>query len=336
MRLAALLGAALLLSSATPSAKPPGRSAQGPHLVDLTPDFDRAWRATAALPDDQRVAAFEGRFEKVLPGFYSAARVKDFIRPERYRQLVIEGLKTYPQKRAGIQRVSREFPVLIARARGEFESVFGPVRGYPPVYLVISFGEFDGGTRDLPEGTRLMFGADMIDRLYRHQPIKPFLQHELFHLIHHRTFPDCDFVWCNLWEEGLATYVAARLNPGASDAALGLTIPAPLRTAVSAHRAEAICAVRARLHSKDPADYGPLFLGGDAPLSPHLPRRFGYYVGLLMLEDAGRTRSLKQLADMKPEQVSRLVEATLARMANCPPPEPTLTPPPHSESVPGA
>jgi hypothetical protein len=30
--------------------------------------------------------------------------------------------------------------------------------GYPPVYLVHSFGEFDGGTRSLPQGTRLMFG----------------------------------------------------------------------------------------------------------------------------------------------------------------------------------
>ena len=44
-------------------------------------------------------------------------------------------------------------------------------------------------------------------------------------------------------------YVASKLNPGASDDALGLTIPRPLRAAVEAHRTEAICAVRQRLGS---------------------------------------------------------------------------------------
>jgi hypothetical protein len=192
------------------------------------------------------------------------------------------------------------------------------MRGYPPIYLVDSFGEFDGGTRDLPEGNRLLFGADMIDELYKGKPIKPFIEHELFHLMHHRTFPECDPVWCNLWEEGLATYVASTLNPGASDQALGLTIPEPLRPAVEAHKQEAICAVRARLESKDPKDYGPLFMGGGAPLSPNLPRRFGYYVGLLVVSDIGQHRTLKQLAALTPDEAHALVKQSLEHMAACP------------------
>jgi hypothetical protein len=306
----------MVVTAARPAAARPSAQTRL-EVVDSTTDFDRVWRSTADLPDEQRVTAFEARFAKILPGFYTAERVKDYMTPEHYRGFVLKGLKSYPEKQAGIHRVSRQFQSLVAPARKQFESVFGPMRGYPPIYLVVSFGEFDGGTRDLPEGTRLMFGADVIDQLYSTVPIKPFVEHELFHLLHHRTFPDCDPVWCNLWEEGLATYVASTLNPDASDTALGLTFPGPLRPAVEAHLQEAVCAVRSRLNSNEPADYGPLFMGGGEPLSPNLPRRFGYYVGLLVVRDIGKTRSLKQLAALKPEDVHGLVEQSLSRMASC-------------------
>lgn len=316
MRKLLRIAAMIMLGAASPVHKTPSG---GLKFVDLTGDFDRAWQATAGLPDDKRVEAFEQRFGKVLPGFYSAERVKDYKTPEQYRAWILRGLKDYPAKRAGIQRVSKQFQSLVAPAKTQFETVFGTMSGYPPIYLVNSFGEFDGGTRDLAEGNRLIFGADMIDQLYTGKPIKPFIEHELFHLMHHRTFPECDPVWCNLWEEGLATYVASTLNPGVDDAALGLTIPAPLRPAVENHKQEAICAVRARVNSAAPADYGPLFMGGGAPLSANLPRRFGYYVGLLVVRDAARTRSLKQLAALSPTEVHALVQQTLDRMATCPP-----------------
>jgi hypothetical protein len=318
MKLLALVGMSLVLIGATPAAHKHA-PANELKFVDLIPAFDRIWNETKGLPDDKRVDAFEAKFAKVLPGFYSAERTKDYQTPEQHHNQVLRGLKQYPEKRAGIMRVSRQFQSLVAPAKRQFESVFGPMRGYPSIYLVDSFGEFDGGTRDLPEGNRLMFGADMIDFLYKGKPIKPFIEHELFHLMHHRTFPECDPVWCNLWEEGLATYVASTLNPGASDEALGLTIPAPLRPAVEAHKQEAICAVRARLESKDPKDYGPLFMGGGQPLSPNLPRRFAYYVGLLVVTDAGKTRTLKQLAALTPDQAHTVVRETLERMATCPP-----------------
>ena len=318
MKPIALIGIALTSIGAAPATKPAEHPAAGLQFVDLTDDFDGVWTTTSALPDDKRVEAFETAFAKILPGFYAADRVKDYMTPERYRAFMLKGLKTYPERRAGIQRVSGEFRALVAPAQRQFESVFGPLRGYPPIYLVVSFREFDGGTRDLPEGTRLMFGADMMDELYKDKPIAPFIEHELFHLMHHRTFPDCEPVWCNLWEEGLATYVAATMNPGADDAAIGLTIPEPLRPAVEAHKTEAVCAVKARLSSSDPAQYGPLFMGGGEPLSANLPRRFGYYVGLLVVSDIGRTRTLQQLAALQAAEVKPLIEASLDRMASCP------------------
>jgi hypothetical protein len=315
VRLLALLGLAVSLTAA---ASPPRTT--GLQLVDTTGDFDRIWTATRDSPDDRRAEAFEAAFAKVLPGFYSADRVKDFMTPEKYQAFVFKGLKAYPDRKAGIQRVSRRFSGLIGPAQASFEKAFGPMRGYPPVYLVVSFGEFDGGTRDLPEGTRLMFGADMIDRLHSNSPIQPFFHHELFHLLHRRTFAECEIVWCGLWTEGLATYVASRLNPGASDESLLLTEPKPLRDAVEAHRTEAICAVRTRLDSTDMQEAGPMFMGGSRQISPNLPPRFAYYVGYLVAQDLGRARSLKQLAALKSAQVKPLMVQSLDRMATCTPP----------------
>lgn len=311
-----LLWFGFLVAAAPAHAKQPD---EGLQLVDRTKEFDHIWTKTKDLPDDQRVTQFEVDFGKVLPGFYSADRVKDFMSAEKYRALVLKGLKAYPDQREGIARVSREFATLIAPAERSFEKAFGPMRGYPPVYLVVSFGEFDGGTRDLPEGNRLMFGADMIDKLYKTTPIQPFFHHELFHILHHRTFTECDQLWCGLWAEGLAVYVASQLNPGASDASLLLTYPSPLREAVETHRTEALCAVRSRLDSTDQKDVEPLFMGGTKPLSPDLPPRFGYYVGYLVAQDLGRTRSLKQLAALKNDEVRQLIEQSLDRMATCPP-----------------
>ena len=286
-------------------------------FVDLTGAFDRSWSATAELPDDKRAAAFEADFAKVLPGFYDPKRVADRMPEEKYQARVLQQLKTYPEEREGIQRVSREFSGLIGPAQRSFEKAFGPMRGYPPIYLVNSLGEFDGGTRDLPEGTRLMFGADVIDRLHKDKPIQPFFHHELFHLLHRRSFKGCEQVWCNLWSEGLAVYVASRLNPAADDGALLLNFPVPLRPLVESHKQAAVCAVRARLDSTDPKDYAPLFLGGGEALSAELPARFGYYVGYLVAKDLGQTRSLRQLAGLRNEEMKTLVMSSLDRMATC-------------------
>jgi hypothetical protein len=310
-----ILSLILLLIAITTAAAATGVNNGPLRFGDLTGEFDRVWTETRGLPDDRRVQEFEARFNKILPGFYSTERVKDFIAPERYRAMILKGLKDYPNQRDGIRRVSSQFKKMIAPARREFESYFGPMRGYPTIYLVVSFGEFDGGTRDLADGSHLMFGADIIARLYKDTPVKPFVEHELFHLMHHRNFPECSSVWCNLWEEGLATYVAAKLNPGADDAALSLTVPEPIRPAVEAKRAEAVCAVRQRLESDKPADYASLFYGSQRV--PGFPPRMGYYIGYLMMQELGRTRDLKQLAATSPDEAKTLVFQTLAGMAEC-------------------
>ena len=317
-RILLAIASAWLTVAALPAHAQP--AAKGLELVDYTDEFARIWDATAALPDAERVATFKREFAKVLPGFYDHQRMRGATEA-KYDAHLLKGLKAYPEQRAGIVHVAGEFARLMAPARTTFERAFGPMTGYPPVLLVNSLGEFDGGTRTLEGKGYLMFGADMIDKMYKTVPIQPFFHHELFHLYHSRKFEECEAIWCGLWSEGLAVYVASRLNPGASDASLLLTFPVPLRDAVEKDRRGAICSVVDEFDSTGAADTAALFQGRPNP-NGAFPPRYGYYVGYLVAQDLGRTRTLKQLASLKSEQVRPLMQASLARLAKCPPPTP--------------
>ena len=318
MRLRALaITAALGLTAAAPES-------DTIRLVDLTGEFDAFWERSQGLPPPERATALRTGFAALIPGFYDPAR---FNLPDAaiYDIRIGALLQDYPARRDGVREVSRRFADLFAPARQSFEAAFGPFTRPQTIYLVYSFGEMDGGTRALPGGVFLIFGADMIARLHLGHRIQPFFHHELFHLRHAEYFADCgERVWCDLWQEGLATHVAASLNPGATDAELLLEVPEPIRAPVEANRIEAVCAVRARLDSEERGDRQALF--SFRRMNERLPPRFGYYVGYLVATELGRRHSLQELARLSPAEARPLVDASLARLAACG--ESDLTPSP--------
>jgi hypothetical protein len=310
MRLPVLLAAAAALLAACTTA-PPERSRL--ELVDLTDDFAEVWDRTKDLDGTARIAAFKAHFEPILPGFYS--HVRHGAPEERFNGYFLKALKEFPDTRSATADMARRFAALLRPAERSFEREFGPMTGFRPIYLVNSLGEFDGGMRTLGGNGYLMFGADVMARLYAGKDVRPFFHHELFHLHHSRTFRDCSKVWCNLWNEGLATYVAHRLNPAATDAELLLTEPEPLRAAVENNRREAVCTVLREIDSEEGRVNKALF--SSARLNERLPGRFGYYVGYLVAAEAAKGRSLVQLADLPNEAVRPLVETSLRALASC-------------------
>lgn len=303
-----ILGASVLAWAA--AAAPPAPAPDSLRLVDLTAEFDKVATDTAGMDDQARVAAFEKAMTPLAQGFYARSR-----KPERYDARVLKNLQAYPAKRDKILAVSKQFQELLAPARASFEKAFGPVHSAQPVYLLHSLGEMDGGTRDLEGKSTLIFGADGIVNYHDGQDLTPFFHHELFHVAHEKPFGECKPIWCSLWEEGLATYVAASLNPQAGDAALMLDLPKPIRPAVDADRKGAVCAVVPLLGSTDEKDYEKLFYG-NASL-PNFPARMGYYIGYLAIADLGKTHSLKQLADMPQAEARVALEGALGRLADC-------------------
>lgn len=301
------------LAAALLAAAQPGLAAgpdDGLRLVDLTGKFDTVASETANLDDAAQVAAFEKAMDGAADGFYARSR-----KPDRYDSRVLKNLAAYPEQRAGILDVSRQFSMLLGPARKSFEATFGRVESAQPVYLLHSLGEMDGGTRDLNGKDTLIFGADVIAKIHAGHDMTPFFHHELFHVWHEPRFGECEPLWCSLWEEGLATYVAGKLNPGAGDAALLLDIPAPIRPPVDANRTAAVCAVKPLLDSTKEEEYASLFYGSSH--LPDFPARMGYYIGYLVAADLGQTRSLAELGALKPAEVRPLIDKALAHLADC-------------------
>ena len=315
MRIALLAVTVLCVASCQtpPAAAPPAPPFT---LVDLTGAYTAFYDRTQSMPPPARADALKAEFAPLFPSFYDPERVKAFATRERYDAMIARSFETFPELRPRYERTSSSFAAMLAPARDDFERRFPDIAPLGDVYLVHSLGEMDGGTRTIGGRRYLVFGADVMARLYAPGDERPFFQHELFHVYHGQFFAECEEVWCAVWQEGLAVYVSEQLNPGATDTQLLLTMPRPIRPEVDANLSMAVCAVHARLRSDRPDDYAPLFLGGAQLVG--LPPRFGYYVGYLVAREAGRTRSMRELARMSVDEARPVVEASLAALARCP------------------
>jgi len=284
-------------------------------LVDLATTYAGFWDVSRNLPTPDRVAAFKSRFETLLPGFFTARRV-GWMTDEQYDEAIARSFERFPELRDRYAATTSRFAGLLGPAHDSFVRAFPDLKPIGPVYIVHSLGEFDGGTKPVSGRSRLMFGADVIAQLHDFPDERPFFHHELFHVYHAQFFSECERMWCSLWSEGLATLAAQRLNPRATDAELLLASPRPIRSEIEHDRRAAVCAVAARLDSKDAADYAGLFSTG--PAVPGLPPRGGYYVGFLVAQEAARHRSVMKLAHLGNSDAREAVRAALARLATCP------------------
>jgi hypothetical protein len=281
----------------------------GAPYIDLTANFSRFVDQTAGMEDAARIAAFHTQMDALLPGFY----VPRFgATPERYNAQIGRALEDFAQLRPKYEQVQREFPAAFEAGIQHFRKVFPGFTPNVPVYLLHSVGEMDGGTREIGGKVYLIFGADVIAQIHESRDLTPFLDHELFHAENHKYFSDCEQVWCPLWAEGLATYAAKVMNPGADDRQLLLTFPKPIRAAVDATWPTALCFTRARLFSAEQADIDALLVGGAA--AKEFPDRFGYYVGLRVVEELGGEYSLPELARMPQSQAKAALTTGLDRL----------------------
>jgi len=277
--------------------------------IDLTGDFARYFDETAGMDEAARVAQFHEKVGAKLPGFYAP---RFGLTPERYDAKVARALKRFGELRPRYEEIQKIFPAAFEAGIQHFRKRFPGFTPNVPVYLLHSLGEMDGGTREFDGKIYLIFGADVIAGLHDPHDITAFLDHEMFHVENQKFFRECEQVWCLLWAEGLATYAAKVMNPGASDQQLLLTSPKPIRAAVDAKWPSALCFTRTRLLSTQSADMDALFVGGDSV--GEFPDRFGYYVGMRIAEELGREYSLPALAHMPPQQAEKAIVSTLDRL----------------------
>ncbi len=310
-----LTAALLSVAQAAPPEVPPAAPATAPFTV-LTDDFARFADETVNIPDAERVAKFHAVFDPLLPGFYNNKGAAQ----ARFDSLIAASLKSFPGDRAAIMATTERFADAYARGEARFRKIFRDYRQQMPVYLVQSINQMDGGTRTINGRATLVFGAEMITHLHDQSIIGPLLDHELFHTYHARFFRGCAQLWCSLWREGLATYVAERMNPGATDRQLLLTLPAAIRPLVDPRLGAAMCQLRSKFDSTAPEDYAAFFNFRVAKSA--FPSRFGYYLGLLIAEKIGKDVPLEKLARMPDTKVRPMIEAVVASYGACPPEAP--------------
>jgi hypothetical protein len=297
----ALLSAALIAIAAE------GAAAKRAPYIDLTANFSRFVDETAGMEETARVALFHTEMDVSLRGFYAP---RFGATQAQYDAGIARALKAFPELRPKYEQVQRDFPAAYAAGIQHFRKVFSGFTPNVPVYLLHSIGEMDGGTRELGGKIYLIFGADVIAKIHEPRDLTPFLDHELFHVENHKYFTECEQVWCTLWAEGLATYAAKVMNPGADDRQLLLTFPKPIRAGVDANWPAALCFTRDKLFSTESADMEALFVGGADTKS--FPERFGYYVGLR--EELGGEYKLPALASMSPERAKAALTASVDRL----------------------
>lgn len=307
MKYLVLALAALFVSSGAAAAQPY-------HLIDLTSAFSAAYDRTEGMALPVRIKAFKTEVANEFPEFYGRQRYPSMTQAD-YDARIGRAIEGFAALRESYFSKATQFATLLGPAYLSFSRAFPDMGEIGSVYLLHSLGEMDGGTRNFTGENVLIFGADVMARAHPYDDEAPFFHHELFHIYHARTFGGCAEMWCSLWAEGLATYVAKSLNPDATNQQLLLTVPEEIPTPVDANLSEAVCAVRTRLDSTSDSDRNALF--SFARLNERLPPRFGYYIGYLVARDAGRQHSLQELAHMDQDTVRPLIEASLARLAHC-------------------
>lgn len=286
-------------------------------ITDLTPAFIAFADSTTTLADKERVARFHAQFDPAVPGYFDGKGDSQ----ARFDKAIASALRAFPAKRTKFIATANEFRSAFRRGQLHFKQSFPGFSLTLPVYLVHSIGQQDGGTRTIAGRTILFFGADVIADIHDQSTIGPFLDHELLHAYHQQYFGDCQQLWCALWQEGLATYVASRLNPGASDRALLLTSPRPIRPEVEPRLAEAMCNVAARFESTSPEVVEAMFSfreGGQ------FPPRYGYFVGYVLAAKLGQSMSLAQLVRLPVPKAKLLLRAAIDSYGPCA--APPLTP----------
>jgi hypothetical protein len=284
-------------------------------VIDAAEGCAEFWRRAPGAPADQQARAFEDLLRAPHPALYTPAVLgldEPLAKsvPERLAKI---GTRFQPEP-ARVEEVRRALDADLQNAAVQFRKTFPGFVSKRQVSVVCSLGAFDGGTRSVEGKSMLLFGPDVIAAIRpRGSNLRPFLEHELFHVHHEALHPDApENVGEALWEEGLATYVSAALNPGATHDEV--SVP----DALVAEATPRIPELAARLlgHLDDPTT-GPVykqFFYGSTEKNLEVPPRAGYLVGWRIAEAAGKTRSLAQLAAMPPAESRALVERALREL----------------------
>lgn len=313
-RIPSILLAALIASGVAGTAHAGGKAPPPVMKVhDLAGPFVDVWDRNVGKPDEEFIRDFKATVAARFPAFYDVERFAG-KKTEAQRDAEIAAARaafpalrdTYTLK---VARFNQDLPIHIA----SFRRLFPDYEAKNDLWFVHSLGEMDGGKRRLNGEMVFIFGADMMARHQGKEPGTFFFHHELFHdyqPLQCKSWP----IWAALWQEGLASHVAKQLNPDATDDEMLLNLPPNMAADTRKQMGRALDDLYANLDSTDQEAYSGLFLRkGD---KSGMPARRGYYLGMLVAEEAARSMSLQQLAKLPCDAVRPVVVSAVERLRN--------------------
>ncbi len=271
------------------------RAQESPRIqvVNLMPAFFDAWDGGIGKPIDERVRLLKA--DLLYPNRKAFDSGQFRLDDPRLAWYLDEIAPSVPAMRRMTDKIATELP----SSERAFIDAF-PDMSPATVYFMPSFLHFDGQSN----GGILRFGIDGIVEFDGPDAnLGVLAAHELFHIYHAQVNPETFGesgstqapVGAQLWSEGLATYVAGRLNPGATRSQTLLSKDLAELSAAKTRRLA--CLMEPKLASTRESDAAPFFDADVQP--PGLPARGGYLVGLLVASRFGKEHTLRELALLK-------------------------------------
>lgn len=189
-------------------------------------------------------------------------------------------------------------------------------------YIAPTYGAINGAAYYANGSTRLVLAPDTIakDGPYSFQSLKVLIDHELFHVYQSQVSEgafgpqvgDNRPLYNSIWSEGLATFVAGRLN---EQAPLDVVLASnTLATAVETRIGDIARDLLPRLSSRSNADYARYCQG--ATDDPLVPARAGYYIGYRFAQELSHRMTLDEMAHMPQARVEAELKRFLQKLAN--------------------
>jgi len=226
-----------------------------------------------------------------------------------------EWLPDLPRRIEIMRRLTHEIESNLRGFDDSFRRAFPSFAWRGKVYFTVSLDAFDGTVRKVEKEMALLFGVDKIAKIHgAGASLEPLFHHELFHVHHGAITPqpeDDRTLLYPLWNEGLAVFVAKKLHPHASWQQLVLSDEMVRRGAEQLPRLA--CELRPHLKGSTEAAFRDFFMG--AGKRSDIPNRVGYYVGLRVVQEVARARSVEELARLRGKELFIAVDGALARLA---------------------
>ncbi|WP_444897571.1 hypothetical protein [Microbulbifer sp. SSSA005] len=279
---------------------------------NLADDFYDLYNSSEGMDDEARAFLIAKELSDRFPEYYKDGGEIEEGGKYSLKNRVFSAVSNFPDIEIKYLSKERSLNISLEDNLKSFSNTFSDMAMDVPIYMLHSFGEFNGTYRKLDGQGYLMFGLDMMAEYHSWEVDSSFFHHELFHVYHEKYFSGCEQLWCDIWTEGLATYISHELNPSADYNELMLNIPAGMVPDIDARLLFALNDLKVKFHSEDPAIKSSFnnFAADDTGL----PVRRGYYLGYILSKSLGEKYSYVELARMSNGQVERLLLSELNKL----------------------